>query len=267
MYLRLAFAVAAHLEPEILIVDEVLSVGDLAFQEKCLGRMEGVAGEGRTVLFVSHNLPAVRKLCTRSLLLSQGRMVTIGPTDEVVSTYVQSTRRDAATLLADRADRQGSGRIRFTEIGFESDGRRIDSPATGQDFEVVLAYDTAEGRPARNVNFAVVVNSLLGELMLHLYTLTTGTLFRDLPPRGEVRLSIPRCPLPAGQYTLNIWADIGGDILDWVQRACELTVREGDFYGSGREQLPSHQAVLVEHRWSVTEPAAAPAPVEAAPSA
>src|SRR5947207_1557510 len=92
MYLRLAFAVAAHLEPEILIVDEVLSVGDLAFQEKCLGRMEKVAGEGRTVLFVSHNLTAVRKLCPRSMLLSQGRKVLEGPTGDVISEYVSSVR-------------------------------------------------------------------------------------------------------------------------------------------------------------------------------
>src|SRR2546423_4023359 len=87
MYLRLAFSVAAHLEPEILIVDEVLSVGDLAFQEKCLGRMESVASEGRTVLFVSHNLPAVAKLCPRSLLLSRGQAVTLGQTEDVIRTY------------------------------------------------------------------------------------------------------------------------------------------------------------------------------------
>src|ERR687887_369466 len=93
MYLRLAFSVAAHLEPEVLIVDEVLSVGDLAFQEKCLGRMETVAGEGRTVLFVSHNLAAVSKLCPRSMLLSRGSKVTEGPTRQVIEAYVRSVVR------------------------------------------------------------------------------------------------------------------------------------------------------------------------------
>ncbi|MEA2436599.1 MAG: lipopolysaccharide transport system ATP-binding protein, partial [Thermoleophilaceae bacterium] len=88
MYLRLAFSVAAHLEPEILIVDEVLSVGDLAFQEKCVNRMESVAGEGRTVLFVSHNLTAVRKLCPRSMLLSGGQKVMEGDTVDVINNYV-----------------------------------------------------------------------------------------------------------------------------------------------------------------------------------
>src|SRR5262249_22194082 len=157
MYLRLAFAVAAHLEPEILIVDEVLSVGDLAFQEKCLGRMERVAGEGRTVVFVSHNLPAVQKLCARALLLSKGRQVVVGPTRDVISEYVRSVRRDTATRLDDRADRQGSGRLRFRDVAFESAGARVDSPATGQDFEIVLGYETRDGRRPRNVNVAVSV--------------------------------------------------------------------------------------------------------------
>ena len=255
MYLRLAFAVAAHLEPEILIIDEVLSVGDLAFQEKCLGRMEEVAGEGRTVIFVSHNLAAVTNLCPRSLLLERGEKALLGPTNEVVSTYVGSVRREVSTRLDERGDREGSGRLRFHEIAFESNGVRIDSPTTGEDFDVVLSYETRNGGPPRNVNFAVVVYSLFGELMLHLYTVTTGTIFREIPRRGEVRCTIPRCPLPAGQYTVNIWADVGGEILDWVQRATELTVREGDFYGSGRAQLPSHQAVLIEHHWAVDEPA------------
>jgi lipopolysaccharide transport system ATP-binding protein len=253
MYLRLAFAVAAHLEPEVLVIDEVLSVGDLAFQEKCLGRMEKVAGEGRTVLFVSHNLTAVQKLCEHSMLLARGRMVTRGPTDEVIAEYVQASRRETSTTLSNRTDREGNGRLRFQEVAFESHGERIDSPATGQDFDIVLWYETTDGRPLRNVNVAVVVNTVLGELMLHLYTVTSGTIFRELPPQGAIRCTVPRCPLPAGQYTLNVWADVGGDILDWVQRACELTVREGDFFGSGRGQLPSHQAVLVEHDWSISD--------------
>ena len=268
MYLRLAFSVAAHLEPEVLVIDEVLSVGDLAFQEKCLGRMETVSGQGRTVLFVSHNLTAVQKLCDRSLLLSGGRMVTQGRTADVISEYVRSSRRESVTSLADRTNREGTGRLRFLEVAFEQHGERVDSPTTGDDFDVVLAYHSTDARPVRNVNVALVVNTALGELMLHLYTATTGTILRELPPQGVIRCSIPRCPLPAGQYTLNVWADVGGEILDWVQRACEMTVREGDFFGSGRGQLPSHQAVLVEHGWAVEEPAEAlPAAIGTPPRA
>jgi lipopolysaccharide transport system ATP-binding protein len=253
MYLRLAFSVAAHLEPEILIVDEVLSVGDLAFQEKCLGRMEQVAGEGRTVIFVSHNLAAVNNLCDRALLLERGHKIFTGPTKEVVARYASSVRRETATSLDQRFDREGSGRVRFREIFFESQGEQVDSPETGQDFDVVLNYEARDSKPVRNVNFAIGVYSLFGQLILYLSNITTGTLFREIPSRGDVRCSIPRCPLPAGEYTLNVMADVGGEVLDWVQRATRLTVREGDFYGSGRGQPPSHQAVLVDQRWKVAQ--------------
>lgn len=112
MYVRLAFAVAAHLEPEILIVDEVLAVGDAAFQRKCLGRMEAVAGEGRTVLFVSHNMEAVQKLCDRGVLLAKGKLVTTGPMNEVIDRYVtENTRRETVFHFEDQAagvERPGS---------------------------------------------------------------------------------------------------------------------------------------------------------------
>jgi lipopolysaccharide transport system ATP-binding protein len=251
MQLRLAFAVAAHLEPEILIVDEVLAVGDLAFQERCLGRMETVAGEGRTVLFVSHNLTAVSKLCQRAMLLEAGLKVAEGPTDEVVAEYVRSVRRDAGTELSRRTDRLGSGALRFQEIRFEEHGQAIDSPTTGRDFDVVLRYESQNGTPLRNAAFAVGIQTLLGDVMLHLSTQTAGVLLREIPGSGEVRCRVPRCPLPAGQYTVTVWSDIAGAPLDWIQRACGLTVRDGDFYGSGRSQPPSHQSVLVPHEWEV----------------
>jgi lipopolysaccharide transport system ATP-binding protein len=252
MQLRLAFAVAAHLEPEILIIDEVLSVGDLAFQEKCLGRMEAVSGEGRTVLFVSHNLTAVSNLCDRSMLLQSGSKVTEGPTAEVIEAYVRSVVRETGTALTDRTDRHGNGRLRFTEIAFETAGRTVDSPATGEDFEIVLRYETVDGKPARNVSFAVQVLTLLGDVIVHFYTRTAGVQITEAPGIGEVRCVVPRCPLPPGQYMVTLWADQGGDPVDWIQRACELTVREGDFYRSGQTQLPSHQSVLVDHSWSVS---------------
>jgi len=251
MQLRLAFAVAAHLEPEVLIIDEVLSVGDLAFQEKCLGRMETVASEGRTVLFVSHNLTAVSNLCERSMLLQGGRKITEGPTDVVLAEYTRSVIREVGTPLHDRRDRQGTGALRFEEISFQVDGVTIDSPATGSDFDVVVAYETADKRPLRNVSFAVQVLTLFGDVMLHLYTRTAGVLLHEIPGSGAVHCRIPRCPLPPGQYTITLWADQGGDPIDWIQRAAELTVREGDFYGSGQAQLPTHQSVLVDHSWSV----------------
>ena len=251
MFLRLAFAVAAHLEPEILIVDEVLSVGDLAFQEKCLGRMQNVTSEGRTVLFVSHNLAAVDQLCDRAMLLERGRKVAEGSTGEIIERYVKALRTTASVDLADRTDRIGSGRLRFTSLSVTVDGRTVDTPATGQDVDLTLAYETSDGRPLRNVNVALTFITPLGELMLHLYTVTRGELLRELPAAGTVTCRIPRLPLPAGQYLVNAWSDIGGEILDWVQPAVELTVIEGDYYGAGQAPQQSHRTVLIDHDWVV----------------
>lgn len=257
MFLRLAFSVAAHLEPDILIVDEVLSVGDLAFQEKCMGRMRTVAGEGRTVLFVSHNLAAVEQFCTRAMLLERGHKIDEGPTRDIIERYVRSLRQEAATDIGQREDRTGSGRLRFQRLRLHLEGEPSETLMTGRDAEILLDYRVPAGESLRNVNFSVTISTLLGETMLHLYTVTRGETLSQVPPRGVVRCTIPRLPLPAGQYLLSVWSDVGGasgEVLDWVQRATELTVADGDFYGTGRSALPSHAAVLVDHAWDLAEP-------------
>ena len=260
MYLRLAFAVAAHLEPEVLIVDEVLSVGDLRFQEKCLGRMGQVAGEGRTVLFVSHNLTAVQSLCPRSMLLEHGRKVFEGPTPEVVERYISSVRSDSAEIdLATRLDREGSGRLRFTSVGFESNGAVVDVPVTGEDLELTLRYESSNGQTARMPTFAVSVHTMMGGLILHCQSEVAGSVFDVAPPTGVVRLRIPRLPLPPGRYSVNVFATAAGEVADWVQRACELTVAEGDFYSSGQRPAEGHQSVLIDHSWVLEEAGERPA--------
>src|SRR5262249_20778715 len=113
MYVRLAFAVAAHLEPEILIIDEVLAVGDAGFQKKCLRKMGDVAGDGRTVLFVSHNMAAVQGLCSRACLLSDGQIVGDGSPGNMVQRYLADIFSTAPQCLDERKDRQGTGEIRF----------------------------------------------------------------------------------------------------------------------------------------------------------
>jgi lipopolysaccharide transport system ATP-binding protein len=260
MYLRLAFSVAAHLEPEILIVDEVLSVGDLKFQQKCLGRMEEVATEGRTVLFVSHNLTAVRKLCPRSMLLSGGRMVTEGDTVDVINTYVGGLMERTGVRLGDRTDRQGSGRLRFTEVRLARGDAVIDMPFTGEALEVVLSYETDQQRPFTQPRFIVNFGTVSGDMMLHLESDVAGAAIDEIPPRGELRCMIPRLPLPPGRYTINISAGQGDELLDLVSTALVMTVGEGDFYGSGRRPTGSHQAVLIDHQWSVSAEPGAPAP-------
>ncbi len=257
MQLRLAFSVAAHLEPEILIIDEVLSVGDVAFQQKCLDRMEGVSREGRTVVFISHNLASVRNLCDRGMLLSRGRSRAVGPVSEVIQEYIGEVERDLPRSLRERENRDGSGELRFVDARLERDGEVIDSPTTGEDCDIVLSYETERGEPFRTVNFGITVFALEDSApLLNLSSETAGAVFRDVPPHGEARCRLHNCPLPAGQYFLSIWADLAGEMLDGVHRAFEMTVSGGDFYGSGRQPHPDHRTVLVPHDWTVTETSA-----------
>jgi lipopolysaccharide transport system ATP-binding protein len=251
MYTRLAFAVAAHLEPEILIVDEVLAVGDLAFQEKCIRRMEQVARDGRTVLFVSHNVASVASLCRRAIMLEGGRLVADGPTDAVIDEYVASVRRGAATTLDQRRDRQGSGRLRFSEVELRVDGEPTDTLATYDDVTIVARYET-DGSPLRDVGFSVSIKTLLGRLMLNLDSTMHGTRFPVDSTSGEVACRLPSLPLPPGSFTLTLYAYTGGEVLDLVERASTITVI-GGLDGSGPDvtMAPTAQAVLVDYDWLV----------------
>lgn len=251
MKMRLAFSVAAHLQPEILIIDEVLSVGDIAFQEKCLGRMESAAGEGRTVVFISHNLAAIRGLCDRAMMLSAGRITAEGSVREVVDAYVGDVLSESQRSLAERENRTGNGKLRYTDLRLERGGDVIDTPATGKDFDIVVGFETEDGKPLANVNFGVSITAQ-GEdkPMMNLYSETAGAHFHQVPGRGEIRCQIDRCPLPAGQYFIDCWSDVHQQMLDALHRASDLTISGGDYYGSGREQI-GHRTLLVDHSWSL----------------
>jgi lipopolysaccharide transport system ATP-binding protein len=257
MQLRLAFSVASHLEPEILIIDEVLSVGDLAFRERCLQRMDQASQSGTTVIFISHDLGSVRNLCDRALLLSNGRIAASGSVPKVIDAYVSDVVGDSQRDLRDRENRDGSGALLMTDLWFERNGRQIDSATTGEDLEIVLRYETTEARTLTDVSFGIMITDKSnGTPLLQLYSETTGGRFRHIPARGEVRCRIRRGPLPAGEYHVSIWADgADNEVLDRVMRGGELTVSAGDFYGSGRAPLEDHRTVLVDHDFSITEAA------------
>jgi lipopolysaccharide transport system ATP-binding protein len=250
--------VAAHLEPEILLIDEVLAVGDIAFQEKCLARMEAASEEGRTVLFISHNLSTVRSMCDRAMLLSKGEVAAIGAVSDVIDAYVEDVRAEKLLSVRERENRGGNGALRFTDVRFERNGTVVDSAASGEDCEIVLSYESHLAR-LQQADFAITVQNR-GDVspLLVLSSETSGSVFREVPSAGEVRCLIPRCPLPAGQYMLTINSAVDGELADVLPHACELTVAEGDFHGSGR--LPADaRTVQVDQSWTMS-PARAASP-------
>jgi lipopolysaccharide transport system ATP-binding protein len=259
MGLRLGFAVAAHLEPEILVVDEVLAVGDAAFQKKCIGKMGEVAKEGRTILFVSHNMAAVAALCSTGVLLSKGRVVTTGVINDVISTYMDMGADNASIPLIQRTDRRGNGRFRFTNVTFLNENNAIAAGGvTGKPLTIVLDYEGADGDKARDVDAFIAIFGSFGELMFAPHVRLTNGAFEEIPSKGQMICYIPKLPLGPGNYRFSLSMGISPDyLIDSVDDAGTLFVESGDFYGMGYLPLREHQkAVMVDHRWEIRAEAA-----------
>lgn len=256
MYVRLAFAVAAHLEPEILIVDEVLAVGDEAFQRKCLGKMGSVGREGRTVLFVSHNLAAVRSLCQRALLLDAGRLVADGSSDVVTRRYAEEATVASELPLTHRTDRTGTGAVRFTAVALlGSDGEAVGAFHTGEDATLRLKFDNFTAADLQGIHIGVGIDNVWGERVFTLNNQVTRNSPSTIPLDAEgVDVEIKRLPLPPGQYTFTLYFAIDGSAADWIQHAGTFNVDPGDYFGTGK-QHPNQGHVFVDHRFSIARTA------------
>jgi lipopolysaccharide transport system ATP-binding protein len=254
MYVRLAFAVAAHLEPEIMIVDEVLAVGDTAFQRKCLGKMGDVAKEGMTVLFVSHNMAAMQGLCSKCFLLSNGQLVAEGAPETVVGQYLADVSDGTPAVLRQRKDRQGSGKIQFQEVSiFDGNGRPIDLALSGQDIEIALSYRSRDGKPISRLDAHITFYTMLGQFMFTCSSESSGHLLDVLPADGRLVCRIPELPLSPGRYVINLFSTVGGVIADWVQQASYINVAAGDYFGTGQLR-PQQEGFLVKNKWTVRTP-------------
>ncbi|MDB4883976.1 MAG: teichoic-acid-transporting ATPase [Gemmatimonadetes bacterium] len=234
MYLRLAFAVAAHLEPEILLVDEVLAVGDGAFQRKCLGKMGEVSQHGRTVLFVSHNMDAVQRLCARSILLESGRLAMYEDTPAIVARYfAESGERPAPSELVDvsTAPRRGSGEARFSAASYHGAGDGAGLVEPDGPLTVTLVVESDVARTVESV--AVTIRSRSGAKLVNADTIAFGQAVRLQKGRTTLRLRIDALHLNPGTYFVALWmSSAAGSPIDYIESAFELDVvrsREAGF--------------------------------------
>jgi lipopolysaccharide transport system ATP-binding protein len=246
MYVRLAFAVAAHLEPEILVVDEVLAVGDAAFQKKCLGKMGEVAKGGRTVLFVSHNMSAILSLCTGGYLLDHGNIVTRGRIQDVVEKYIQTTTTVASIPLHERTDRKGGGRVRLKALTIESSAGHA-GIRCGDSLRIKIDYDAEQ--PLTAAAFLVGIYDQFNRPIFFLDSRNAGTLPAVLPARGSVTCETAPVNLTPGPCIVNVAALIGPDIMDHVTNAATLDVAADDFYGNGRMTDRQTALCLLRQDW------------------
>jgi lipopolysaccharide transport system ATP-binding protein len=258
MYVRLAFAVAAHLNPEILIVDEVLAVGDVAFQKKCLGKMNEVSRGGRTVLFVSHNMAAVESLCQRGLVLDHGGLAFSGTSKEAVEYYLHSLpgqRVGADSHIVDLRDavgrvRKGRSVLQRLELYTDEDQPLEGSLRVGASLKVHVHFQL--DKPTSSFNVALGFNNIFGQRVF-----TAHSLFEPNRSHGEVVgpqvfvCDIPSLTLVPGEYDVRVWLAIGNVQADVVENL-RITVVESDYYGTGK--VPWNGMFVLRHHWYLKSP-------------
>ncbi len=254
MYVRLAFAVAAHLNPDILVVDEVLAVGDLAFQKKCLGKMSEVSQAGRTVLFVSHNMPTVESLCKSGIVLNQGKLIFSGTAKDAVHYYLNTVsglrpeaNRHIVELKGSPQRRSPKGEL-LQRIELYTDG---DQPLSGglpigAQLKVHVHFNLE--KPTSSFNVGLGFNNVLGQRVF-----TAHSLFEPERSHGECVgpqvfvCDIPSLTLTPGDYLVRVWLDVGNTEADLINDALQISVFESDYYGTGK--VPWNGAVVLQHRW------------------
>jgi lipopolysaccharide transport system ATP-binding protein len=252
MYVRLAFAVAAHLEPDILIVDEVLAVGDAQFQAKCLAKMDNVARGGRTVLFVSHNLAAVRGLCSRGLYLRRGLLEYQGPVDSVCDRYLSDVRSHSGQiLLTERSDRRGSGRVKIA--GFrvlDPSGAIQPALMSGKDYTFVIDYQNPGRHRLPNIIASIAITNEMDQMLLLVRSTFSAHSLAIDNERGAIQCSIKDLNLAVGTYNITLYLANGeAEVLDWIERADQLSVDGGDYFGTGSFGLPAMCKTLTRAEW------------------
>ena len=253
MHVRLGFAVAAHLNREILIVDEVLAVGDMAFQKKCLGKMSEVSRVGRTVLFVSHNMAAVENLCRRGIVLAGGKIAFEGTSKEAVLNYLGrvSGSHDSSTGhivdLSTASDRRVAGIPLLKRLEFYRDENRplMNDLQIGARLQVRVHFELPE--LTANFNVGIGFDNWYGQRVF-----TAQSQFQ--PDRRQARVGpqvyvcdIPSLTLTPGEYSLRVWIEIDNSEADLINDAVRLRVIESDYYGTGR--VPWNGALVLKHRW------------------
>jgi len=250
MMMRLAFAVAAHLETEILLVDEVLAVGDANFQKKSLGKMKDIAHEGRTVIFVSHNMGAVTSLCRTGIVIDHGRIAYQGTAGQAADYYLQTVLPELQKQpLADRVDRKGNKAAFLAGFSVEDDhGRQIEQIPNGTTVRLVFDFEADAKLLPQKVRFGFVVRSLEGAVLSQLHSRFLEQTFDVETAHPRIVATIKRFPFVPGRYYLDTYLETGaGNIpADYMIQAAAFDVIDGDFYGSGYQVYSRESAYLLD---------------------
>lgn len=249
MYVRLAFAVAAHLEPEILVVDEVLAVGDAAFQKKCLGKMEDVGMQGRTVLFVSHNMGVIQALCSRGILLHQANVLVDDTADTAVSSYLRTLETSSLQNLSERSDRRGKGKVKLVRIEIFADS---ESTALVTGHPACFLFYITDTIPDLGCVFTIY--NQLGQPIVNFSSFIHSPKdLKDPKTRTKIICEVDNLPLLPGQYRINAMLYGNGELQDHIEAALIFEVETGEMQGRTMQIGTSYGNIYMPHRWLMPE--------------
>lgn len=248
MLVRLGFAVAAYLEPEILVVDEVLAVGDAEFQKKAIGKMQQVSrNEGRTVLFVSHNMASIQQLCTTGILIHNGITRYRGQIEEVINTYLRIYKTIQKESVLDRKDRLGNGKLRFCNCDLNNgENEIINTIISGSKFflNVKIKRLSLDFTP-KNLIVTANITDYTGKRLFHL---STFYLLKNIAIHNDcthIQFIVDRFPLCAGKYFIGLFISDEFQVIDWIENVVEFEVKSGDYFNTGK--ITDTGVFFVEH--------------------
>ena len=257
MYVRLAFSIAAHLDPDILVVDEVLAVGDVAFQKKCMGKMGDARDQARTVVFVSHNIAAVESLCTRAVVLRDGQIVFDGAPKDAIDIYLRHEPLRAihhARTSSISPARPAARRDAYPNSPGSSSTPTTTGPCCagavpiGAPFKAVVHFKL--DRRCHNFHASIAFDTVFGQRVCTAHSAYEPNRPGDSRSGEQVFIGeIPSLPLVPGEYKIGVGLDIGDLEVDWINDAARLTVTRADYYGTGI--VPVRGAFLLENRWTL----------------
>ncbi len=233
MQLRLAFAVAAHLEPEILIIDEVLAVGDSVFQKKCMTKMSEVSSEGRTIIFVSHNMQAIRALCGKAMVIHSGKVIAQGQTDAVVTKYLEEDdveTRNTYDLSAIKRTKWKHGLILQT-LRFN---KRLYRP--GEKLVITLTLKS-DGQTYKDLLFGVNLYDSAGNCLVHLSNIFLNCVDITHDESAVYQFTLDSINFKPGRYTVSLFVRANEEIQDWLDGVARVEIEEGNIYGFENSQM------------------------------
>lgn len=244
MRVRLAFAVAAHLEPEILVIDEVLAVGDAEFQKKAIGKMQDISKEGgRTILFVSHNMAAVKSLCTRGILLKNGGIYSTGEIEDVVQDYLSASDSDK------KSDDNSNGLFTYTDVDLiDSKGKVVSALISGEDAKIRIYYKSEIDIKAREFFWGFSLNDAYGNLISGLSSIESGIILDTIYRKGYFDWSLSKLALRGGIYSLKVFSSMGStspsDFLHVNEKFSMINILPGDYWKTGKINRSGQEVIL-----------------------